>query len=68
MNNVMEDDKRTQEERETPIRDGDTRPDQDIHGDRPKHSSPLASDKKKMTKERAADLNSLEDFKDAREE
>jgi hypothetical protein len=53
-------------ERDTPIRDGDTRPDQNIEGNTQKQSSPLASDKSKFTKERAADINSLEDYKDAK--
>jgi hypothetical protein len=54
---------------DTPIRDGDARPDQNVTGkDTKKAGSPLASQKKKMTKERGADVNSLEDFKEAREE
>ena len=53
----------------TPVRDGDSRPDQNIEGRKTKKSgSPLASQPKKMTKDRGADVNSLEDFKDAREE
>lgn len=55
------------EQRETPIRDGDTRPDQNIEGKVKKNSSPMATDPGKVSKERAADVNSLEDFKDAKE-
>lgn len=60
-------------ERQTPIRDGDTRPDQNIEGKtrvepkRKKASSPLASDKRELNKEGAADTNSLEDYKDAKQ-
>ncbi len=50
----------------TPIRDGDTRPDQNIHGDVRKKSSPLASDKKKLTKARGADIDTEDDHKDAK--
>ena len=58
--------------RDTPIRDGDTRPDQNIEGEskietkRKKASSPLANDRRELTKEGAADVNSLEDYKDAK--
>jgi hypothetical protein len=56
--------------KETPIRDGDSRPDQNVEGktNNRQSGSPLASQKKKMTKERGADVNSIEDFKDAKEE
>jgi hypothetical protein len=54
--------------RETPIRDGDTRPDQNMYGESRKNAgSPLASGKKKLTKERGADMNTLEDFKDSKD-
>jgi hypothetical protein len=54
--------------RETPIQDGDTRPDQNLHGEsRKKAGSPLGSEKKKLTKERGADMNTLEDYKDAKD-
>lgn len=54
--------------RETPIRDGDTRPDQNIHGKLEKDAgSPVASKNKKVTQERGADINSLEDYKDAKD-
>ncbi|HEY0655388.1 MAG TPA: hypothetical protein VGD65_19775 [Chryseosolibacter sp.] len=55
-------------ERETPITDGDSRPDQNIDGEE-KNISPLRSpaDKKPVTRERAADVDSLEDYKDAKD-
>jgi hypothetical protein len=57
--------KKNTTERDTPIRDGDTRPDQNVDGlKEEKPTSPVAG-KNKITKERAADVNSLEDFKDA---
>lgn len=56
------------EDKATPIRDGDARPDQNIDGKRKKDpGSPLASQQKKVTKERGADENTIEDFKDAKE-
>lgn len=62
----MMDDKEREirERRETPIMDGDARPDE---GDRAERF--LAEKEKakhKATKERAADTNSLEDYKDAK--
>jgi hypothetical protein len=60
--------KKTNTERETPIRDGDTRPDANIDGKTKTKSSPLASGGKSVSKERAADVNSLEDYKDAKNE
>lgn len=75
-NNLMEDNKdadkelrKDQEQRETPIIDGDARPDQFIEPDaQPKAdvNARTRADKNITTKERAADVNSLEDFKDAR--
>jgi hypothetical protein len=59
---------KNKEKRETPIQDGDTRPDQNLHGKEDRDAgSPLASKKKKLTDERGADMNTLEDFKDAKE-
>ena len=61
--------KKIDKDKATPIRDGDARPDQNIEGKTSKPAgSPLASGKRKMSKERGADVNSIEDFKDAREE
>lgn len=60
--------KKKNTERETPIRDGDTRPDANIDGETKPKSSPVASGEKNVTKERAADVNSLEDYKDAKSE
>ena len=51
--------------RETPIQDGDTRPDQNLEGNKP-GPVPSPSDRSKITKERGADVNTLEDFKDAK--
>lgn len=52
--------------KETPITDGDTRPDENIEGKQRKPESPIGITKKAMTPERGADTNSLEDFKDAK--
>ncbi len=65
----MKKNKEEQEERETPIRDGDARPDQGIKDAGHPGSRVLArtkQDKKQMTKERGADVNSLEDYRDAK--
>ena len=53
------------DEQRAPIQDGDARPDQNLDGKK-KQESPLASDKKKLTKERGSDVNTLEDYKDAK--
>ena len=57
--------KTSKAERETPITDGDTRPDENIDGTTKANTSPIASDKKKITRERGADVNSMDDYKDA---
>jgi hypothetical protein len=64
MNN--DDEKSKQEYLETPIRDGDTRPDQNLDPKAKKKSSPLASSKDRVTKERGADVDRWEDYKDAK--
>lgn len=46
-----------------PIRDGDSRPDQNLTGKK-KPDSPLATGKK-ISKARGADVNTSEDYKDA---
>ena len=52
------------ERRQTPVSDGDTRPDTQPSG---KNSTPPNLDQdEKVTKERGADVNSLEDYKDAK--
>jgi hypothetical protein len=50
----------------TPITDGDSRPDKQHR--RTKSSSPAGSPKKekKFSKERGADINSADDFRDAK--
>ena len=62
--------KKTLTEDETPIIDGDARPDKqggDVGSNTSTSTSPLANKKdKNLTKARASDLNSLEDFKDER--
>ena len=56
-----EDKRKLQERKDTPVSDGDTRPDQQPH-----HTWPLSKEtKKNVTEERGADVNSLEDFKDS---
>lgn len=62
----MENDKK--EERETPIIDGDARPDQNVEGlkDSKRERTKQAAEKT-LTKERGADINTLEDYKDAKE-
>ena len=66
--------KKQQEKRETPIIDGDARPDmpleenineQDIKKEKKQKGAP-ANDKNKFESERLSDLNSLEDYKDAK--
>jgi hypothetical protein len=49
---------------QTPISDGDARPDQlNLDPDRKKH---LADDKGRVSKERGADIDSADDFRDAK--
>jgi hypothetical protein len=57
--------KKTEAQKQTPIIDGDTRPDkQETVID--KKVSANTKKEKKFTKERGADINTLEDFKDAK--
>jgi hypothetical protein len=52
---------------QTPIQDGDTRPDENIEGKKRKNpGAPIQSEKKALTPERGADSNTLEDYKDAK--
>jgi hypothetical protein len=54
--------RKIEEQRQTPVSDGDTRPDQ-----QPEGAWPLSNEyKDKVTKERGADVNSLEDYKDGK--
>ena len=58
--------------RETPIIDGDARPDMNIHGDDEQRDHPIETphdrDKKGLTTKNRNDKNSLEDYKDAKME
>lgn len=56
-------DKEQREKRDTPIIDGDARPDMPVHVEGEKEKDP--DQQKKFEKERESDLNSLEDYKDA---
>lgn len=54
-----------QNDEQKPIIDGDSRPDKNVEPDRA-IGTVKRRPEKKITKERAADKNSLEDFKDAK--
>jgi hypothetical protein len=57
---------RIEELKQTPVSDGDTRPDQQPEG-KVAQPFPLMKDiKNKVSDERNADINSLEDYKDAK--
>jgi hypothetical protein len=62
-----EEEKEIREKRETPIIDGDARPDEN---ERAAKAEKFLAEKekagKKLTKERGADINSLEDYKDTK--
>lgn len=60
-------DPREKEERETPIIDGDARPDMPVDSDaiREEHRRKKTPDGK-FEAERKSDMNSLEDYKDAK--
>ncbi|HEX8039308.1 MAG TPA: hypothetical protein VF490_09150 [Chryseosolibacter sp.] len=55
--------RKEKERRETPIRDGDARPDLPVDGGRKKEQP---GKEKKFEQERISDINSLEDYKDAK--
>jgi hypothetical protein len=63
----MDQKKNEKEKRETPIIDGDARPDMPVDPQEEKDQTPPTGspDKQKFTSERVSDLNSLEDYKDA---
>jgi hypothetical protein len=61
---MKEDKNKKKKEPETPVPDGDTRPDQNQEPDL-SIGTVAGQHKKKITKERGADTNTLEDFKDA---
>lgn len=60
-------DNKEREKRETPIIDGDARPDMPIDPENiKKKRNKKPSGEKKFETERVSDINSLEDFKDAK--
>ena len=60
-------DNKEKEKRETPIIDGDARPDMPIDPENDKKKQgKKPSGEKKFETERVSDINSLEDFKDAK--
>ena len=64
---IMEKKQKEKEKRETPIIDGDARPDMPLDAgetDRKKNKKPETG--KKFETERLSDTNSLEDYKDAK--
>lgn len=64
----MDEKQRQQEKRETPITDGDTRPDVPLDPKKKKntvHGEDSAKEDK-FESERLSDVNSLEDFKDSK--
>lgn len=58
--------KKQKEKTTTPIIDGDARPDMPLNIE-DKKGRKRPKDEKKFTAERGSDMNSLEDFKDAKE-
>jgi hypothetical protein len=57
---------REKEKRETPITDGDARPDMPVDPENKKARKPDEGANKKFESERLSDMNSLEDYKDAK--
>ena len=55
---------KTKEKLQTPVIDGDTRPDQ-LNVD-PERKKNLTEDKARVSKERGADVNTADDFRDAK--
>jgi hypothetical protein len=64
------DDDTRKKEKQTPIIDGDARPDLNIHGDErggsKDHPIEIPGKKKEVTTKNRNDTNSLEDYKDAK--
>lgn len=59
--------KQKEEKAETPIIDGDARPDMPVDPESKKEKNKQGSaEKEKFTTERMSDMNSLEDYKDAK--
>ena len=54
------------EKRETPIIDGDARPDMPVDTENTKKGKQQKSEEKKFESERVSDINSMEDYKDAK--
>lgn len=67
-NDNMDNDNKEREKRETPIIDGDARPDMPLHPENKAERKNRKRDDKdeKFEAERSSDVNSLEDFKDAK--
>jgi hypothetical protein len=61
----MKDKKARQEQLETPIADGDTRPDQQVENTK-RTKTPDVSERPKVTKDRGADIDRADDFRDAK--
>ena len=61
-------DKKQREKKETPIIDGDARPDLPVDAEKVKGAKEKdkTDQNKKFETERASDINSLEDYKDAK--
>lgn len=60
-------DEKEKQKRETPIVDGDTRPDMPVSPDDKKvQKQRKQAGEKKFESERVSDINSLEDYKDAK--
>lgn len=61
-------DKKQKEKRETPIIDGDARPDMPVDAENEKNrkDKKKTDRRKKFETERVSDVNSLEDYKDAK--
>lgn len=60
-------DNKEREKRETPIIDGDARPDMPVEPEKaPRKKGEKAASENKFETERVSDVNSLEDYKDAK--
>ena len=61
-----------EKDKKTPIIDGDARPDMNVHGDIKEEQEPktgkAGSKRKAATTQNRTDTNSLEDFRDAKQE
>ena len=59
-------DKKQKEKKETPIIDGDARPDMPLGSEVKNKKNARKNNPGKFESERASDMNSLEDYKDAK--